>query len=143
MGESAMSIGTVRQGQQLPPLRIPITTTLVMAAAIATHDYQAVHHDLDRARALGSDSVFTSTHTVAAWLERLVLQWAGPGAFLKSLKLRMGVPNYAGDELLLRGTVSAVDPETGCVTVAASGTNSRGEHVQATLVVELKETAGA
>ena len=143
MGESAMSIDTVRAGQQLPPLRIPITTTLIMAAALATRDYQPMHHDLDRARAVGSDSVFTSTHTVAAWLERLVLQWAGPGAFLKSLKLRLGVPNYAGDELLLQGTVSAVDSATGRVTVAATGTNSRGEHVKATLVVELKETARA
>lgn len=136
-----MSVDGVREGQQLPSLRIPITTTLVMAAAIATRDYQPVHHDLDRARALGSETVFTSTHTVAAWLERLVLQWAGPGAFLRSLKLRLGVPNYAGDELLLQGAVSAVDAATGRVTVTATGTNSRGEHVKATLVVQLKEIA--
>lgn len=143
MGESGMNFAAIREGQQLPSLRIPITTTLVMAAAIATRDYQPVHHDVDRARALGGNSVFTSTHTVAAWLERLVLQWAGPHAFLKSLKLRLGVPNYAGDELVLQGTVSAVDPATRCVTVAATGTNSRGEHVKATLVVAPKEAVRA
>ena len=67
------------------------------------------------------------------------MQWVGPDAFLKSLKLRLGVPNYAGDEMLLKGTVSATDPVTHRVTVAAIGSNSRGDHVTAELVVELRE----
>lgn len=133
----------LKQGQELPVLRVPISVTSVMAGAIATRDYQPVHHDLERARAMGSETVFTSTHTTAAYLERLVLQWAGPNAFLKSLKLRLGVANYAGDELVLKGNIIALDQATHCVTVAATGSNSRGEHVTAQLVVQLKESAHA
>ncbi|MES2482253.1 MAG: MaoC/PaaZ C-terminal domain-containing protein [Pseudomonadota bacterium] len=139
MSECATGFASMAVGQPLPSLRVPITVTSVAAAAIATRDYQPVHHDLERARALGSQTVFTSTHTTAAYLERLVLQWAGPTAFLKSLKLRLGVPNYAGDELVLDGQVTAIDAATRQVSVAAVGRNSRGDHVTASLVVEIKE----
>ncbi len=140
MSEPATRFSSIAVGQQLPGLRVPITATLVAAAAIATRDYQPVHHDLERARTLGSETVFTSTHTAAGYLERLVLQWAGPTAFLKSLKLRLGVPNYAGDELVLGGQVTAVDAATRRVSVSAVGRNSRGDHVTASVVVEIKES---
>ncbi|QHE88799.1 hypothetical protein F9K07_08150 [Hydrogenophaga sp. BPS33] len=137
-----MRVADARVGQQLPPLNIPVTVTSVAAAAIATRDYQPVHHDIERARALGSETVFTSTHTATGYLEWLVLAWAGPGAFLRSLKLRLGVPNYAGDTLHLQGQVTAVDIALGRVHVEAIGSNSRGQHVTAELVVQLKGDGG-
>ncbi len=136
-----MRFADVKQGQVLPAIRVPITITSVMATALATRDYQPVHHDLERARALGSQTVFTNTHTTAGYLERLVMQWAGPNAFLKSLKLRLGVPSYAGDELVLGGTVVAIDAASARVTIKASGSNSLGEHVSAELVVTWPEQA--
>ena len=136
-----MRFADVKQGQVLPAIRVPITVTSAMATALATRDYQPVHHDLERARALGSQTVFTNTHTTAGYLERLVMQWAGPNAFLKSLKLRLGVPSYAGDELVLGGTVVAIDAASARVTIKASGSNSLGEHVSAELVVTWPEQA--
>lgn len=136
-----MRFADVKQGQVLPAIRVPITITSAMATALATRDYQPVHHDLERARALGSQTVFTNTHTTAGYLERLVMQWAGPNAFLKSLKLRLGVPSYAGDELVLGGTVVATDAANARVTIKASGSNSLGEHVSAELVVSWPEQA--
>ena len=136
-----MRFADVRQGQVLPAIRVPISVTSAMATALATRDYQPVHHDLERARALGSQTVFTNTHTTAGYLERLVMQWAGPNAFLKSVKLRLGVPSYAGDELVLGGTVVATDAASGRVTIKASGSNSLGEHVTAELVVTWPEQA--
>lgn len=136
-----MRFSDVKPGQSLPEVRVPITVTSAMATALATRDYQPVHHDLERARAMGSRTVFTNTHTTAGYLERLVMQWAGPNAFLKSLKLRLGVPSYAGDELVLGGTVVATDAATGRATIKASGKNSLGEHVSAELVVAWPEGA--
>ena len=134
-----MRFSDLQINQALPAIRVPVTVTSVMATALATRDYQPVHHDLERARSLGGTTVFTNTHTAAGYLERLVMQWAGAGAFLKSLKLRLGVPNYAGDEMLLTGKVTAIDVATRQVTIAASGRNSRGDHVTAELVVKLPE----
>lgn len=138
---SAVGVGIddVSVGQALPPIRLPFPLTSVVATALATRDYQPVHHDLERARHLGSDSVFTNTHTAAGCLERVVMEWAGPNAFLKSLKLRLGVPNHAGDELLLSGTVAAVDVAERLVTVDVVGRNGRGNHVTGQVTVRLLE----
>lgn len=141
MSEQAFRLSAVRVNQELPAIRVPVTITSTMATALATRDYQPVHHDLEHARAMGSESVFTNTYATAGYLERLVMQWAGAGAFLKSLKLRLGVPNYAGDEMLLTGKVTAIDLATRQVTVAATGRNSRGDHVTAELVVKLPENS--
>ena len=134
-----MRFSDLQINQALPAIRVPVTVTSVMATALATRDYQPVHHDLERARSLGGTTVFTNTHTAAGYLERLVMQWAGPNAFLKRLKLRLGVPNYAGDELVLTGTVTATEAATRRVTVAAKGSNSLGDHVTAELVVQWPE----
>jgi acyl dehydratase len=133
-----LDIADVCVGEALPSFRVPITVTSVMATALATRDYQPVHHDLEKVKSLGNETVFTNTHTTAAYLEKLVMRWAGPNAFLKSLKLRLGVPNYAGDEMLLQGNVTAIDPVARRVTVEAVGSNSRGDHVTAELVIELQ-----
>lgn len=45
---------SVRAGDQLPPLEIEITRTLIVAGAIASRDYQDVHHDAELARQKGS-----------------------------------------------------------------------------------------
>ncbi|MEU1164514.1 hypothetical protein ABZ372_29620, partial [Streptomyces sp. NPDC005921] len=36
-------------GSELPSLEIPITRTLIVAGAIASRDYQDVHHDAELA----------------------------------------------------------------------------------------------
>jgi len=139
MNKANMNIADVSVGQELPAIRVPVTITSVMATAVATRDYQPVHHDLMLAQANGSETVFTNTHTAAGYLERLVMQWAGPNAFLKRLKFRMGGPNYAGDELILKGKIIACDTDSRCVTVAAVGTNAHGDHVTGEVVVQLAE----
>ena len=42
--------GRMKAGDELPPLEIPITRTLIVAGAIASRDYQDVHHDAELAR---------------------------------------------------------------------------------------------
>ena len=37
-------------GDELPPLVLPITRTLIVAGALASRDYQDVHHDPELAR---------------------------------------------------------------------------------------------
>jgi hypothetical protein len=40
-----MKLADVQVGDELPPLAIPLTRTRIVATAIATRDYQDVHHD--------------------------------------------------------------------------------------------------
>ena len=127
----------VREGEELPPLHVPLSLLSIMAAAVATRDYQPVHHDVERVRALGNETVFMNTHTTAGHLERLVREWAGPDAVLRGVAFRLGTPNYAGDAMTLGGRVASRDAASRTVTVAVVGTNSRGTHVDGTVAVQL------
>jgi acyl dehydratase len=127
----------IRAGDEIPPLQIELTATAIVASALATRDFQPVHHDVDRARSLGNAGIFLNTHSTAGYLERLVMAWAGEGAFLKSVKFRLGVPGYAGDTLVLRGTVIAPPDEAGLVELAVIGTNTLGTHAEGRVIVQL------
>ncbi len=53
----------VKTGDELPPLEIAVTRTLIVAGAIASRDYQDVHHDAELARAKGSPDIFMNILT--------------------------------------------------------------------------------
>src|SRR5690606_11420038 len=48
--ESPLDPGSVSVGDELPLLPIPLTPTLIVSTAIASRDFQQVHHDRDEAR---------------------------------------------------------------------------------------------
>lgn len=125
--------------EKLPPLVVPLDRSYIVATALATRDYQPVHHDPDYARRGGSKDTFTNILTSQGLVARYVTQWAGPGAVLKRTAIRLGVSNYPGDTLVLRGEVTARRPGSAGeeVEVAVRGTNSLGEHVKGTAVVVL------
>jgi acyl dehydratase len=118
----------------LPPLDIPLTPTLIVATAIATRDYQDVHHDKDRAIELGSDHVFMNILTTNGFVGRFITDWAGPSARLKSVAIRLGAPNYPGDTMHMTGRVIGV--EGGLTTVAVRGANRLGNHVMGNITLE-------
>ena len=122
---------TVNVGDSLPPLDVPLTRTLIVSAALATRDYQDVHHDPDRARERGAPDIFMNIMATNGFIGRFVTDWAGPAAELKRVKIRLGVPNYPGDTMTLTGEVTDVDGNR--VTVAVRGANSIGDHVTATV----------
>ncbi|MCP4905387.1 MAG: hypothetical protein GY910_10445, partial [bacterium] len=55
--ESTLRFGEAAVGEELPACPIPITTTLIVACAIASRDYQDVHHDRDLAIERGSPDI--------------------------------------------------------------------------------------
>jgi hypothetical protein len=117
----------------LPELRIEVTPTFVISSAIATRDFQDVHHDRDRAVQRGSKDIFVNILTSTGLVQRFVTDWAGPGAFVRSIAIRLGVPCYAYDTLTFSGTVVATDgPDC---TVEVVGRCSLGDHVTGTVVV--------
>lgn len=128
----------VHVGDVLPPLEIPITTTGIVAAAIATRDYQNVHHDVDAARRLGSPDIFMNILTSNALVERYVGEWAGPEALLRSVDIRLGMPNYPGMTMRMTGHVTARADDGGhWVDIAVVGRNARGDHLTGTVRIEL------
>lgn len=125
----------VRVGDRLPELSIPVTRTMIVATALAGRDYQDVHHDPDLARDRGSKDIFMNILTTNGLIDRYVTSWAGPAAVLRSIKIRLGVPNYPGDTMTLTGEVSAKAGER--VELAVRGDNGLGTHVSGTVTVLL------
>ena len=127
----------VAVGTELPPLEVPLTRTLIVATAIASRDYQDVHHDPGLAVERGSKDIFMNILTTNGFVGRFVTDWAGPDAGLKKVAIRLGVPNYAGDTMRLTGQVTAKDEDSGTIEVTVRGANSLGDHVTGTVTLTL------
>jgi acyl dehydratase len=133
----SLTAAEVHAGEELPTLEVPITTRLVVTTAIASRDFQDVHHDAQAARERGAKDVFMNILTTNGLVGRFVTDWAGPEALLKRVAIRLGVPNYPGDTMRLTGRVTQVDADTGRVSVELRGANASGDHVTGTVELEL------
>lgn len=122
---------------RLPPLRVPVTRTLIVAGAIASRDYQDVHHDAELARAKGAPDIFMNILTTNGLVGRYVTDWTGPDARIESIAIRLGVPAYPGDELRFSGQVTERG-EDGRLVLTVRGTNRLGVHVSGTVEVTVK-----
>jgi uncharacterized OB-fold protein/acyl dehydratase len=94
-----------RKQSVLPELVIDVTPTFVISTAIATRDFQDVHHDRDKAVARGGKDIFINILTSSGLVQRYVTGWAGPDALVRKVDIRLGVPCYAGDTLTFSGRV--------------------------------------
>jgi hypothetical protein len=130
-----MSAPAIEVGTTLPELKIHGDPTFIISTAIATRDYQDVHHDRDKAQAKGSKDIFVNILTDTGLVQRFLTDWAGPTALIKSIGLRLGVPWYAYDTITFSGEVTAV--ENGLITVKVFGRNSLGDHVIATATLRI------
>ena len=132
---TSLKYGDVNVGDELPKLEIPLTRTLIVATAIASRDYQDVHHDPGLAQERGSPDIFMNILTSNGFVGRYVTDWAGPDALLKSVNIRLGAPNYPGDTMVMTGSVTK--KADGAIEVSLKGSNDLGDHVVGTVVLEL------
>ncbi|MGC4963080.1 MaoC family dehydratase [Gordonia sp. DT218] len=135
---TALAPQPVQVADTLPPLTIEATPTFVVATALATRDFQDVHHDRDLAQAKGSKDIFVNILTDTGLVERFVTDWAGPTARIRSISLKLGVPWYAYDSVTFAGEVT--DVTDGVITVSVTGTNSLGKHVISTVTLTHGQT---
>jgi hypothetical protein len=132
---TSLRAADVNVGDELPTLEIPLTRTRIVATAIASRDYQDVHHDPGLAQERGSKDIFMNILTTNGFVGRFITDWAGPDAQLRSVKIRLGAPNYPGDTMVLTGSVTRKDGTT--IDVALRGANSLGDHVTGTVTLDL------
>ena len=135
----------VSVGDELPTLVLPITRTLITAGAIASRDYQDVHHDQVLAAARGSKDIFMNILTTNGLVGRYVTDWSGPRSRLSEINIRLGAPNHPDCTMTFTGAVTgkgplADDEQSGTVTVSIRGSNNLGDHVTGTVLVVLPVT---
>ena len=120
---------------QLPELAIEASPTFVVSTALATRDFQDVHHDRDQAVARGSKDIFLNILTTTGLVQRYVASWAGPGSIVREISIRLGAPCYAGDTLTFSGHVT--EQVDGCCQVAVAGRCGLGDHVTGTVRIDI------
>ena len=134
-----MTTTLLEPGTTIPEWSVPLTPTLIVSTAIATRDFQDVHHDRDIAQAAGSKDIFMNILTSTGFVERYVNDWVraqtGQGAVVRGIAIRLGAPAYPYDTLTFTGSVESV--EGGVAVLEVTGSVSLGDHVIGTVKVAL------
>ncbi len=135
---------TIRVDDALPPLRIEVTATVIVAGAIATRDFMPVHHDRTYANTQGAPEIFMNIMTDNGYVSRFLTDWAGPDAMVKKIAIRLGVPAFAGSRLEYTGSVTGKSEGAGegLVEVAFRASNDLGDPVSGTAVLGLPLARG-
>jgi len=124
----------LRTGDELTPMEIDVTATVIVAGAIASRDFMPVHHDRDYANAQGAPDIFMNILSDTGYCSRFLTDWAGPDAMVRRLSIRLGVPMFPGSRLTYTGTVTGLarrDGE-GIVEVEFRAVNDLGDHLTGT-----------
>ena len=134
----SVKFSSIDVGVDLPELSIPITRSLIVTTAIASRDYQDVHHHHELAQDRGSKDIFMNILTTNGLVGRYVTDWSGPKGHIREVNIRLGAPNYPDDTMVMTGQVASVeaiadDPTRKMVVVAIRGSNSLGDHVTGTV----------
>ena len=135
----SQSTNEIAVGDELPPFDLPVTSTLIVAGAIASRDFMPAHHDSGFAKAQGAPDIFMNILTTNGYVSRFVTDWAGPEAMIRSISIRLGAPAVPGQPLRFSGRVAQTSHEgRECVIeVAVRAASELGDHATGTVVVSL------
>ena len=143
-GQAAPSGATSRAPKEaptvlevLPDFSLDVTSTVIVAGAIASRDYMPVHHDRDYAQAQGAPDIFMNILSTNGYVSRYVTDWAGPAARLDKIAIRLGGPAIPGQPLRFSGEVIRRDDGASNVDVALRAVNDLGMHVSGVVTLTL------
>ncbi len=98
-------------GLPLPGWEHRFTEVDLVAYGAATWDWHRVHYDLEYARSRKLPGVLIDGQVYGAIFAKLATRWAGPGAFLSGMGLKMRSMAFAGDTLRAEGEVRSIEPQ--------------------------------
>lgn len=115
---------TLQVGDELPPLDLPPLTRHTLALYCgASGDHNPIHVDSDAARAAGLPDVIAHGMLSAAWLARVLTNWA-PQHALRALDIRFAAMTTVGERIRCTGRIT--DKQGRQVRIALQSANSDG-----------------
>lgn len=126
----------VQVGDRLPETTLSITPSLIVGGALATRDFEKVHHDKAFAQSTGMPDIFMNILTSQGLMEAFITNWSGPETRLKKLSVRLGAPNVPGATMVITGEVKA--KQDGLIEIEVIGQNDNwGTHMKGRVSIEL------
>jgi acyl dehydratase len=117
----------VAVGDPLGPEVRETSRLQLLAYASVSRDLNLIHHDPEIARAEGLPDTIVQGTLKAAFLARLVTNFAGESGTLRRLTVQYRGVDVPGAPLTAHGLVEQVDPERGEVQCALWLENATGE----------------
>ncbi|MGY0055291.1 acyl dehydratase [Streptomyces sp. LZ34] len=116
----------VYTGAPVPPVEFaPDAVTLLRFGAV-TRNAHRIHYDTEFARSEGLAGPVVMAQLHGCLLHRVAVRFAGSGGRVLEIGWQNRAPAHAGERLVVSGTVSAVDPATGRVTLDLVGRGGQG-----------------
>jgi acyl dehydratase len=102
-------------GDAVPGLRVAdIDADKIKIMALILRDPNPIHFDLDAVRAAGlGDREVNQGGVTMAYIVNMLAAWAGSRSAVRTIDCRFSANVFAGDEILVGGTVTGVRPEAG------------------------------
>jgi acyl dehydratase len=96
----------VKEGEELPRLVMPITTTRCVYLASATRDFSPQHSNREYAQQRSkTKDVFVNTPFNLGMISRFLTDWGGPRSTVRRMEMTMRDNVCAGDDLIMTGKV--------------------------------------
>ena len=129
----------VAEGDELPVYKRDITRTTIIAAAIASRDFEKVHHDPDAARKAGAKDIFLNILSTGGFIGKYLTDWSGPGGKLKKIEIKLGATVYPGDTVIHTGKVvrKYIDGNQNLVDIQYALSVPMGPHAWGTATLAL------
>jgi acyl dehydratase len=136
---SALRASEIHVGDELPDFELTVTSTVIVAGAIASRDFMPAHHDAEYAKSQGAPDVFMNILTTNGYVSRFITDWAGPEAMVRKIAIRLGAPAVPGQPLRFSGQVTKTSREGDefMIEVAMRAANDLGDHATGSVVVSL------
>jgi acyl dehydratase len=121
----------VKVGEEIPPLKKPITVIKMAMYAAATWDFVRYHYDDKAVRDKGYPAPFADGQMLGAFLAQMVTSWIGEAHTLRKLGFRFCAMAFPGDLLTCRGRVAqkSSNREGGFLKLDLWIENQRGEKI--------------
>jgi acyl dehydratase len=137
MGKKPLYFEEIREGDEAPPVIVPvITRTQIVRYAGASGDFNPIHHDELYAIRGGNDRVFAMGMMTAGFLSHMISDWVGEGR-LRKYRIRFARQVWPGDTVTCKGRIKRKYAEGGKNYLEADvyAENQRGEKLITGLAV--------
>jgi len=139
VNRKSLKASDINVGDQVKPMNINLTHTMVAATAIASRDFMPVHHDKDYALKQFAPDIFLNILSSNGYVSKFLTDWAGPEAWVKKINIKLGVPAVPHQVLKFSGAVtSKTTIGNECVIeVSVQAANDSGNHATGTATITL------